>query len=421
MVADERSVVKRSRAALHVRRGTRACAAGWDARVGPRFTAVVYTARLDTTNATLSGVDPSIVRLAAPPYNAPGNRSVRVVAVRGSRDMGWGKGKRTIVKFAEIVASLDGDLARVEQRVRGAADVEYPVLGDILRAIVDAGGKRLRPVLMLLVAKPFDYNIAKLAPAAAGVEMLHTASLVHDDTIDKSQLRRGQPTLNSMFDSSTVILIGDYLFAQSAIMTAETMDARAMSVFATILANVCDGQLREIFQSHRIDQTRAEYERRIFGKTASLFAGAAEMGAILSGADEPSIAELRAFGSDFGMAFQIVDDVLDLRATSEQIGKPANLDLRQGTVTLPTMLYLAQANGNASVSQVRRAVDGELASDEEYSAVATLIEESGAIDESLEAAGEYIQRALDRLDIVRDGAARDHLAAYATLALSRTS
>jgi geranylgeranyl pyrophosphate synthase len=325
------------------------------------------------------------------------------------------------VKFAEIVAGLDDDLARVEQRVRAAAEVEYPVLGDILTAIVSAGGKRLRPVLLLLAAKPFDYDIATLVPAAAGVEMLHTASLVHDDTIDKSQLRRGQPTLNSMFDSSTVILIGDYLFAQSAIMTAETMNARAMSVFAGILANVCVGQLREIFQSHRLDQTRAEYERRIFGKTASLFAGAAEMGAILGGASDREIEQLRAFGSDFGMAFQIVDDVLDLRATSEQIGKPANLDLRQGTVTLPTMLYLAHANGSASATQVRRAVDGELDTDEEYSAVATLIDESGAIDESLEAAREYIQQALHRLDSVKDAESRDQLAAYAALALSRTS
>lgn len=332
-----------------------------------------------------------------------------------------GKGKRNIVKFAEIVASLDDDLDHVEQRVRGAANVEYPVLGDILNAIVDAGGKRLRPVLLLLAAKPFAYDIAVLAPAAAGVEMLHTASLVHDDTIDKSQLRRGQPTLNSMFDSSTVILIGDYLFAQSAIMTAETMNARAMSVFATILANVCDGQLREIFQAHRLDQTRAEYERRIFGKTASLFAGAAEMGAILGGAGEQEISALRDFGSDFGMAFQIVDDVLDLRATSEQIGKPANLDLRQGTVTLPTMLYLAHVNGSASARQVRRAVDGELDTDEEYSAVATLIEESGAIEESLDAARAYIESARNRLDAITDAAARDHLAAYALLALNRTS
>ena len=101
------------------------------------------------------------------------------------------------MKFAEIVAGLDDDLARVEQRVRAAAEVEYPVLGDILTAIVSAGGKRLRPVLLLLAAKPFDYDIATLVPAAAGVEMLHTASLVHDDTIDKSQLRRGQPTERS--------------------------------------------------------------------------------------------------------------------------------------------------------------------------------------------------------------------------------
>ena len=325
------------------------------------------------------------------------------------------------MQFADVVASLGDDLAKVEARVRKAAEVEFPVLGDILQAIINAGGKRLRPALLLLCAKPFDYRIEPLIPAAAGVEMLHTASLVHDDTIDRSQLRRGQPTLNSLFDSGTVILIGDYLFAQSAILAAETMNPRVVAVFASTLAAICDGQLREVFTAHRLDQTREDYEKRIYGKTASLYAGAAEMGAVVGGADEAEIAQLRAFGADVGMAFQIVDDVLDLRASTEQIGKPANLDLRQGTVTLPTMLYLAHANGDDSTTQVRRAVDGELATDDEYSAVATLIEESGAIDESLDAARDYVRRAIARLDIVKDASVVAQLAAFANFALARAS
>ena len=325
------------------------------------------------------------------------------------------------MEFAQVVSSLQDDLARVEARVRLAAQVEFPVLGDILQAIVDAGGKRLRPILLLLSARAYIYDIEPLIPAAAGVEMLHTASLVHDDTIDMSQLRRGQPTLNSMFDSGTVILIGDYLFAQSAILAAETMNPRVVSVFASSLADICDGQLREVFTAHRLDQTRAEYERRIYGKTASLFAGAAEMGAVIGGASEEAIQNLRGFGSEVGMAFQIVDDVLDLRSSTDQIGKPANLDLRQGTVTLPTMLLLARLNGSPTAREIERVVNGVDVSDADYSSVATLIEESGAIEESVDAARVFIERAIERLNLLEDHVVAEQLAAFANLALERTS
>ncbi len=325
------------------------------------------------------------------------------------------------MEFAQVVSSLHDDLARVEARVRLAAQVEFPVLGDILQAIIGAGGKRLRPILLLLSAKAYDYDIEPLVSAAAGVEMLHTASLVHDDTIDMSQLRRGQPTLNSMFDSGTVILIGDYLFAQSAILAAETMNPRVVAVFASSLADICDGQLREVFTAHRLDQSRADYERRIYGKTASLFAGAAEMGAILGNADEEAIHNLRSFGSEVGMAFQIVDDVLDLNSTTAAIGKPANLDLRQGTVTLPTMLLMSRLNGSPAAQEVERVVNGIDVTDDDYAAVATLIEESGAIEESVESARAFIDRAIERLNAIENKAVADHLCTFANLALERTS
>lgn len=325
------------------------------------------------------------------------------------------------MEFSAIVDSLRGDLDRVEQRLRLSAEVRYPVLGEILSAIISSGGKRLRPVLLLLAARSFDYRIEPLIPAAAGVELLHTASLVHDDTIDRSMLRRGQPTLNSVFDSGTVILIGDYLFAQSAILAAETMNPQVVAVFASTLADICDGQLREIFTAHRTDQSREDYERRIYGKTASLFAGAAEMGALVGRADAGSVTALREFGADVGMAFQIVDDVLDLRASTDAIGKPANLDLRQGTVTLPTMLYLAQADGSESAGVVQRVVDGDAVTDEEYSAVATLIQESGAIDEALDTARGFVDRAIARLDVIPDPEVADQLRGFAHLALNRSS
>lgn len=317
--------------------------------------------------------------------------------------------------------AMRDDMARVEERVRLAAQVEYPGLGRLLQAIVESGGKRLRPLLLLLAAKPFEYNIEPLVPAAAGVELLHTASLVHDDTIDTSQLRRGQPTLNSLFDSGTVILIGDYLFAQSAILAAATMNPRVVAVFASSLADICDGQLREVFTAHRLDQSTEEYAHRIYGKTASLFAGAAEMGAILGEADEAQILAMRGFGGDVGMAFQIIDDVLDLRSSADVTGKTANLDLRQGTVTLPTMLYRRRISGSPEEDLLQTVIDGKNVTDEHYLDLAQRIEDSGAIDEAVATAQNYVRSALDRLAFVHDAQLLASFEAFANLALERTS
>lgn len=324
------------------------------------------------------------------------------------------------MEFAEVIESLRPDLNAVEDRLRVAAEIDFPILGDIVDTLIGAGGKRLRPAILLLAARPFSYDIDNLVSAAAGIELLHTASLVHDDTIDRAQLRRGKPTLNSMFDTGTVIMLGDYLFAQSAMLAAETMNPRVVAVFASTLGHICDGQLHEILNAHRFEQTWADYERRIFGKTASLFAGAAEMGAILAGANDTEIEAMRNFGTDVGMAFQIVDDVLDLSGSTEEIGKPAGLDLRQGTVTLPTMIFMAQADGSATATKVRQIVDGGNTSDEELSSVARMIRESGALDEATNSARQYVERSKERLSFIKDETVVEALSAIADSALSRT-
>ena len=325
------------------------------------------------------------------------------------------------MELADVIRNLRDDLDAVEDRLRTSADINFPILGDIIDTLIGAGGKRLRPVTLLLSAQPFNYAIDNLVSAAAGIELLHTASLVHDDTIDGAQLRRGQPTLNSMFDTGTVIMLGDYLFARSAMLAADTMNPRVVAVFASTLGHICDGQLHEILTAHSVEQTREDYERRIFGKTASLFAGAAEMGAILGGASDPDIETMRSFGADVGMAFQIIDDVLDLRGSTEEIGKPAGLDLRQGTVTLPTMIYMAQSDGSATATEVRRIVDGGVATDEQLISVASIIRNSGALEEAVESAQSFVDRAKKRISFISDGHARKSLYALADSSLKRTS
>lgn len=316
---------------------------------------------------------------------------------------------------------MRSDLDQVEQRLRREVDVDYPFIGEILDGLIAAGGKRLRPLMLLLAARPFDYDIARLLPAAAGVELLHTASLIHDDTVDHAEVRRGHPTLNSLVSTETVILFGDYIFARAAMLAAETMNAKVVGVFASTLGDICDGELREIFTARELGQSLDDYERRIYGKTAALFAGSAEMGAILGHADEQQIQSMRRFGKNVGMAFQIVDDVLDLRESTSQIGKPAGLDLRQGTVTLPTMLFFEHDGNDGDKTEiVRRAVGGNGATDDDYNLATTVIRESGALERSIAVAARYVNDAKDELLQIPPGETRDMLTAVADEALLRS-
>ncbi len=325
------------------------------------------------------------------------------------------------VQSAHVFQTMQADLNLVEARLMAAANIDLPGVSALVQDLVKAGGKRLRPLVLLLAGRAYTSNIDNLVTAAAGVELLHTASLVHDDNIDRAALRRGRPTLNASLSSGAVILIGDFLFAQSAILAAATQSPRVVGIFASSLGDICDGQLREMIDSHRVEQSRAEYERRIYGKTAALFAGAAEMGAVLGGAPEADITALRGYGADLGMAFQIMDDVLDLREETADLGKPAGNDLLQGTVTLPTMIYAQALDPDGEdMSRLQRIVTGDSEAPDDIAAVVSSIRASGAIGAATEVAGEFAASAKRRLSVVPDIGTADMLAEVADIATSRT-
>ncbi|MCM8749189.1 polyprenyl synthetase family protein [Thermomicrobiaceae bacterium CFH 74404] len=322
--------------------------------------------------------------------------------------------------FGTVLEAMRPDLKRVEDRLLEETALEYPLVGDILRGLIGAGGKRLRPLLVLLAARAFNYDLDRLVPAAAGIELLHTASLIHDDSIDHAELRRGQPTLNSVLPPEVVIMVGDYMFARSAMLAASTMNPRVLAVFANCLGSICDGQLREIFAARRADVSLDDYQRRIYGKTAALFAGSAEIGAILGDATDKEIDALRRYGGHLGMAFQIVDDVLDLRESTDHIGKPAGHDLRQGTVTLPTMLFLQNRLGDASsLALVEHVLTESAPGDHEVAAAVLAIRRSGAIEQAIELAWQYVEQAREALEAIPEGETRDMLAALAEHAVER--
>lgn len=326
------------------------------------------------------------------------------------------------IRTRDVFADMRPELQRVEERLEESAQVDFPAVADLVLGLVRAGGKRLRPLVLLLAARSFDFDRDLLITAGAGVELLHTASLVHDDTVDRAALRRGRPTLNSVLSSGAVILLGDYLFAQSAMLAAATERPRVVSIFASTLADICDGQLREMFVAHRLDQTREEYERRIFGKTASLFAGAAEMGAILGNAPEEAVQSLRRYGADVGMAFQIVDDVLDFREGTQQLGKPAGHDLTQGTVTLPTMIYASGlTESSTAMSRLRGVVAGALDDPGDIASVVREVRASGALDAAMHEAQRFCTRARVHAASASDPVTRELLEEVADFVCGRST
>jgi geranylgeranyl pyrophosphate synthase len=225
--------------------------------------------------------------------------------------------------------------------------------------LIGSGGKRLRPTLALLAAQvrtpmtlpPADEAVrasslgaamryAHVVSLAASVEMLHTATLVHDDVIDGALLRRGAPTLNAIWNRGSTVLAGNFMFARAAHFAAETANPRVIRIFAATLETIVGGELRQLSARYNFRQVKDEYYQRIYAKTASLFCAATEAAAVLAGLPEAEVQAVRAYGYNLGMAFQIVDDVLDFTGSDATLGKPAGSDLRGGTLTLPFFYYL---------------------------------------------------------------------------------
>lgn len=244
--------------------------------------------------------------------------------------------------LTQIYGSIGEDLARIEVMMNDVSQVDLPWLAQMLEHSIKGGGKRIRPALNLLSGKFYDYNLEALLPMAQSIELMHTATLVHDDAIDKSFTRRGRATVNKLWGMEQAVLLGDYLFARAGDSVADTHSIRAIKLFCQTLMIISRGELDQARNAFNINQAHEQYLRRIFAKTASLFSLSTESGGILSNAPEESIRHLRNFGCNLGIAFQIVDDILDFTASEQELGKPAGSDLAQGTLTLPAMLLMEQ-------------------------------------------------------------------------------
>ena len=293
-----------------------------------------------------------------------------------------------------FLSPVQEQLKLVEARLHAQAGDRHPDLRAALEQILSAGGKRIRPTLGLLVGNMLGAPEDKLVTLGAAVELLHTATLVHDDLIDGSLLRRGMPTLNARWSPAATVLTGDFLFARAAKLAAETDHLPLMNAFAETLATIVNGELNQMFSSRGMIN-RENYFQRIYAKTASLFEMTAAAAAMVSPAGEASVRIMRKLGYETGIAFQIVDDVLDFTGEQTAMGKPIGSDLLNGLVTLPA-IYFAEAHPDDE--DVRSLAEGGWANQERMTRLVESIRRTDAVQKAMVEANQHVERALQTLE-----------------------
>ncbi|MEN8613697.1 polyprenyl synthetase family protein [Dehalogenimonas sp. THU2] len=300
------------------------------------------------------------------------------------------------MRLKDLYAPVVGDLGAVEANFNALFNQwreEFPELHDMLRHIL-AGGKILRPALTFMAGRCIDGNTHRILNMATANELLHISTLVHDDAIDRADTRRGRLTVNKLWGTEKAILLGDFLFARAGEFAAATDNLRVVKLFSHTLQVIAVGELRQARDVFSPEQSLEGYYQRIAGKTAELLKMSTESGAVLAGGTETQIQALTDFGYNLGLAFQIVDDILDFIGTEAELGKPVGSDLRQGTVTLPALLLMERYPDSNPVKDFLEGKNREA----DFTRAIDMIRHSDLIDESYRRAVIYSDRAIEALD-----------------------
>lgn len=293
-----------------------------------------------------------------------------------------------------LYVTVQPELDVVDQLMRKQAEDYHSDLQKALDIILSSGGKRIRAAITLLVGKMLKAEGELNITLASAIEMLHTATLVHDDLIDGALLRRGMPTLNSQWSPGATVLTGDFLFARAAKLAADTNNVRVMKIFSETLGVIVNGEISQLF-SKRYQADRNDYYKRIYAKTASLFETSTQAASILSNTDETTIDNMAHYGYNIGMAFQIIDDILDFNGEQATLGKPVGSDLRQGLITLPTLYYMESHSNDPIVKCML--TKGCLEDDLQTREMIKAVSNSSAIQEAHHEAIGFVQQALNYL------------------------
>lgn len=319
----------------------------------------------------------------------------------------------TVTKLNNL--ELLSDLKLVDQHIMKRIESRSALITVAGHHIMSAGGKRLRASLTLLAAQLGDYTIDAVLHAATAVELIHAASLVHDDLIDDATTRRGRDTVHTRWNQNVAIMAGDYLFALAAGEMALAPDSRVIEIFARAVMRICEAELHPVEAPQPLERALEQYYAKIGGKTAALFEAAAAAGMVCGRGTPEQIEALAHYGYDVGLAFQIVDDLLDYTGNETVLGKPAGNDLREGTITLP-LIYAV----DAGATQLLSLLNGHEPGPEEILWAIGEVRRWGGIERTLADARRLAGRAVEALDIFPDSPVRQALIELADFVLDRT-
>jgi octaprenyl-diphosphate synthase len=317
-----------------------------------------------------------------------------------------------------LLAATKSEMEKVNALILSRADSRVEMVPELARYLIEAGGKRLRPMLTVASAMVFGKADGSQTNFAAAVEFLHNATLLHDDVVDESDLRRGKAAARIIWGNQASVLVGDFLLGQAFLMMVETGKLDALGVLAHAATIIAEGEVLQLSKVRDLAATPADYEDVIHAKTATLFAAAAEAGAMAGTSDKAKIAAMREYGEQLGMAFQLVDDVLDYRGESGAMGKNTGDDLREGKMTLPVILALraASAEERETIAAVLGKTD---ASAEQLAGVVAIMGRHGSLDATVKKAHEHVAKARAALLPLPAGEMRDILSEIAEFYVSR--
>ncbi len=322
------------------------------------------------------------------------------------------------VSFDDIAALATGDMRAVDQLISASLESDVALVSQVSQYIVMSGGKRLRPLIVLLAARALGYEGEQHVRAATIIEFIHTATLLHDDVVDSSSRRRGQDSANTVFGNQASVLVGDFLYSRAFQMMVDIGDMRVMQILADATNTIAAGEVMQLMNVHDPDTTEADYRQVIYRKTARLFEAGSQITAVLSGQNAAIEASMIDYGRHLGTAFQLVDDALDYAASAEELGKNIGDDLAEGKATLP-LIYAMQKASAADKKIIRNAiVEGGL---EQLDRISAIIESTGALKYTADRAQEAADLSIEALGGIPDSDYKQALINIAELSIQRRS
>lgn len=302
------------------------------------------------------------------------------------------------MKLRILYSDLKSDIDIIEKELEKALNSSSHLINDASLHLLQAGGKRIRPVFVLVSAKFGQYNIEKVKNVAVPLELIHMASLVHDDVIDDSDLRRGRHTVKAQWNNRVAMYTGDFIFARALEYVTSIENPRVHQILAKTMVEICNGEVIQIEDKFRKNQTIKDYFRRIKRKTALLIESSCELGAVVSGVDLKNVNHLKRFGYFVGMSYQIVDDILDFTATDKELGKPAGSDLLQGNITLPIFLL----KDHPTIAQFINQAASDEVTESQRLEMLTVVRNSDAIKQAIQISNQYLRKALKEVEALPD-------------------